>query len=98
MKPGNKGEFYLLYFPYPRDKDFKSEEVKKDLEFLAEALKLMFYTYGFSAKKTSGFGIIEPLQQDNVEVTTNSKNKKEIEDIFSVLYTKVDKNGDYGGS
>ncbi|WP_026485655.1 hypothetical protein [Caldanaerobius polysaccharolyticus] len=35
------------------------KEVKKDLTFLGEALKLMFYTYGFSAKKTSGFGVIE---------------------------------------
>jgi CRISPR-associated protein Cmr2 len=27
--------------------------------FLTEALELMFFTYGFSAKKTSGFGVIK---------------------------------------
>lgn len=58
IKPGAKAEFHLLYLPYPKGEGFK-EEVKKDLEFLAESLKLMFYTYGFSAKKTSGFGVIE---------------------------------------
>ncbi|HHW20514.1 MAG TPA: hypothetical protein GXX27_05205 [Thermodesulfovibrio thiophilus] len=58
MKPGKKGDFHLLYFPYPRGDEFKEEEIKKDLTFLAKALKLMFYTYGFSAKKTSGFGVI----------------------------------------
>ena len=59
MKPNKKGEFYLLYVPYPKGKDFKEEEIEEDSKFLAEALKLMFYTYGFSAKKTSGFGVIE---------------------------------------
>jgi len=59
MKPGTPGEFYLLYVPYPKGKEFKKEEIEKDLKFLAESLRLMFYTYGFSAKKTSGFGVIE---------------------------------------
>lgn len=60
MKPEKDGYFYLLYFPYPKKgKSEIREEVKKDLTFLGEALKLMFYTYGFSAKKTSGFGVIE---------------------------------------
>lgn len=58
MKPDKKGDFYLFYIPYPRNKGFK-DEIKEDLKFVAEALKLMFYTYGFSAKKTSGFGVIK---------------------------------------
>jgi len=86
MKRGAKGEFYLLYVPYPGGKDFK-EEVEEDLRFLAEALKLMFYTYGFSAKKTSGFGVIEKLKEDNVVVRPEDK-----KDIFSILYTKVNNN------
>lgn len=58
VKPGKEGEFYLLYVPYPKGDDFKNEQIGEDLRFLAEALKLMFYIYGFSAKKTSGFGVI----------------------------------------
>ena len=60
MDRGAIGEFYLLYVPYPVGKDFKQNEIKKDLEFLVKVLELMFLTYGFSAKKTSGFGVIEP--------------------------------------
>ena len=55
---GETGDFYLLYFPYPMDKDWKPEEVQEDLKFTAEALEKMFLEYGFSAKKTSGFGVI----------------------------------------
>lgn len=87
MKPNSKGEFYLLYVPYPKGKDFKKEHIKEDLKFLAEALKLMFYTYGFSAKKTSGFGVIKKLKESEIEVYP--KNKKE---IFSLLCTKHGKN------
>ncbi len=58
IKEGAEGKFYLLYFSYPRGKMFSKEQVKTDLKFLTEALELMFFTYGFSAKKTSGFGVI----------------------------------------
>lgn len=87
MKPGKKGEFYLLYVPYPKGKDFKGEQIKEDLEFLAKALNLMFYTYGFSAKKTSGFGVIKKLEEDKVNIYP--KDKKE---IFSMLYTEYNEN------
>ncbi len=77
IKPGQKGEFYLLYIPYPKGDDFKEEEVKEDLKFLAEALKLMFYVYGFSAKKTSGFGVIqENLKEGKIWI----KSTKEIQE------------------
>ena len=80
MKPGKNGEFYLLYIPYPKGEDFREEDAEEDLKFLAEALKLMFYVYGFSAKKTSGFGVIEKLQEGNIEI--HPEDKKE---IFSTL-------------
>jgi CRISPR-associated protein Cmr2 len=83
MKPGKDGEFYLLYVPYPKGKDFKEEHVKEDLKFLAEALNLMFYTYGFSAKKTSGFGVIERLKGKEIEVYPEKR-----KETFSILYTK----------
>ncbi len=31
MKPGSKGEFYPLYAPYPKGKDFKEEQVEEDV-------------------------------------------------------------------
>lgn len=71
MKPGRKGDFYLLYVPYPRSENFK-DEIKEDLKFIAEALKLMFYTYGFSAKKTSGFGVVKKqLNEGKIWTRTN---------------------------
>lgn len=91
MKSKAKGEFHLLYIPYPKGKEFKEGEIKEDLKFLAEALKLMFYTYGFSAKKTSGFGVIESLKEDDVDVHPEDK-----KDILSILYTKVNNNVNYG--
>ncbi|PMP82831.1 MAG: hypothetical protein C0175_02935 [Caldisericum exile] len=86
MKPAKKGEFYLLYIPYPKGDDFKEENVKEDLEFLAKALKLMFYTYGFSAKKTSGFGVVKDLKEKDIEVEPEDKRN-----FFSILYTKENK-------
>jgi CRISPR-associated protein Cmr2 len=63
------GDFHLLYFPYPKGEDYDDKQVDEDLKFLAESLKNMFYTYGFSAKKTSGFGVIKKLKENNVEIT-----------------------------
>ena len=87
MKAGSKGDFYLLYIPYPKGKNFQEEQIEEDLRFVAEALKRMFYIYGFSAKKTSGFGVIEKLKEDNVVIRPEDKG-----DIFSILYTKVNNN------
>lgn len=55
---GETGDFYLLYFPYPKGKDWSQKEILEDLKFTIEALEKMFLQYGFSAKKTSGFGVI----------------------------------------
>ena len=93
MKPGREGEFYLLYASYPRDEDFKHEELEEDLRFLAEALSLMLYTYGFSAKKTSGFGVIANLKEDEVEI--HPEDKKEIFSILCTKHTKKSEDGVY---
>ncbi len=78
MKPNSKGDFYLLYIPYPKGKDFKEGQIEEDLRFLAEALKLMFYTYGFSAKKTSGFGVIEyELDEGKIWIRSGMEIKEE---------------------
>jgi CRISPR-associated protein Cmr2 len=83
MKPDKKGDFYLLYVPYPKEKDFKEEDIDEDLKFLTEALKLMFYTYGFSAKKTSGFGVIEEKLSKGEALIKSSEDRQKI--IFSTL-------------
>jgi len=44
------------------------------LTFLVKALELMFYTYGFSAKKTSGFGVIEEsLEKGEILIKMNDE-------------------------
>ncbi len=80
MKSGKKGEFYLLYVPCPRGEDFNEKEVYEDLKFTAEALRLMFYTYGFSAKKTSGFGVIRE-KLDKGEILLNVGKRKCFENL-----------------
>ncbi|HAW49439.1 TPA: hypothetical protein DCX16_00580 [bacterium] len=74
MKPEQKGDFYLLYFPYPKGEE---SEIKEDLRFLFKALGLMFYTYGFSAKKTSNFGVIkESLDEGKLWTKSNGEIKE----------------------
>jgi len=85
MKKGKKGTFHILYLAYQDSKDSK-EETKKELLFLVEALKLMFYTYGFSAKKSSGFGVIEK-QIDEGKLWINAVSdikEKEFSNIFEL--------------
>ena len=84
VKEGTNGEFYLLYFPYPKGDNYQESQVDEDLEFLSKSLELMFYSYGFSAKKTSGFGVIEHLKDNNVDVFPSFQKEK-----FSNLYKNL---------
>ena len=55
------GTFSLLYVPFDllgKHKYDVKEEVIKDLETVFHAIKKMMLMYGFSAKKSSGFGIV----------------------------------------
>lgn len=67
-----KGIFRLFYYPFDLvakgEFDKIKNEVKEDLEFLAKALKKMFYETGFSAKKTSGFGVIHKINDSDIRV------------------------------
>jgi len=64
-KEPTKGVFKLLYYSFDlvAKGEFNKikEEMMVDLEFLSEAIYKMFYEIGFSAKKTSGFGIAEAI-------------------------------------
>ncbi|MCX8151349.1 MAG: RAMP superfamily CRISPR-associated protein [Candidatus Bathyarchaeota archaeon] len=79
---GAQGTFSLLYFPFDllpalrsTDSSVKAkaiEEMKEDLEVLKEAIPAMLLTYGFAAKKTSGYSVVE----DKIEFSIDSDEKK----------------------
>lgn len=58
---GAKGCFSLLYVPYDLigDKDARCAASHTDLEIVVIALEAMLCDYGFSAKKSSGFGVAD---------------------------------------
>lgn len=74
---GESGTFTLLYVPYNLFLAFNENNFKKqileDLLLLSEGLKSMFLTYGFGAKTSSGFGIVED-KLENGKITLKSKN------------------------
>ncbi len=56
------GAFSLLYVPFDligKDEDTIRRQAAEDLRVVAEGLQALFLTYGFSAKRTSGFGVAE---------------------------------------
>ena len=75
---GTVGKFKLLYYPFDLiskgEFDKIEKESKEDLEFLTKALNKMFFEIGFSAKKSSGFGVIEPLTTKDIEIKHNNLN------------------------
>ncbi len=57
---GAQGTFTLLYIPFDLIGEDESEIRKQalaDLQRVAEGLQAMLLTYGFSAKRTSGYGV-----------------------------------------
>lgn len=58
LAPGCGGRFSLLYVPRPRGRSWNSQQIPDDLEVAARAVKAMLLEYGFSAKKTSGWGVV----------------------------------------
>lgn len=55
------GIFSLLWFPFDlvENSTARKQALKQDWQVIKKALKNMFFIYGFSAKKTSGFGFVE---------------------------------------
>jgi len=56
---GAKGTFSLLYIPFDligQSQETMADEAGKHLRYLAPIIKNLFLTYGFSAKRTSGYG------------------------------------------
>jgi len=71
---GAKGVFRLVYVPFHWIELKDDELIKKvveDLDYVVRGLKEMMLTYGFSAKKSSGFGVIESewdRKQSRIEI------------------------------
>jgi CRISPR-associated protein Cmr2 len=63
---GTSGMFTLLYVPFDLVGKVESatREVAQDLRLLADGLQAMFRVYGFSAKRTSGFGVAQEMVAD----------------------------------
>lgn len=62
-----KGIFSFLYIPFDRigqDEQETRRQLVEDLRVLAEGLRAMFLTYGFSAKRSNGYGLANPQVQD----------------------------------
>ena len=74
-----EGTFSLLYVPVDligrKSEDETRSEAKEDLTLVAEAISAMLLTYGFSAKRTSGYGTAQNKIIDGF-VRTRSGEKK----------------------
>ena len=101
---GAKGKFLLLYLPFDlmeklssekeEDKQEPFEEIKEDLKLLKETIPKMLLEYGFSAKKTSGYGVVE----DEIEFWINSRHNKGSFDEFKKEMDEITRSlGDNNG-
>jgi len=75
---GAEGTFCLLYVPFDligEDEDEKEirQQALADLQLVAEGLQALFLTCGFSAKRTSGFGVAEDGIQGKVKTRASEK-------------------------
>ncbi|MFN3742675.1 MAG: RAMP superfamily CRISPR-associated protein [Anaerolineales bacterium] len=62
-----KGTFSLLYVPFDligQDEEIICKQALEDLQRVAEGIKEMMRTYGFSAKRTSGYGVAQEHVSD----------------------------------
>jgi len=76
---GGKGVFSLLYLPFDLigRQDWDEAKIKEqsrcDLRLIIESIKDMMLTYGFSAKRTSGYGTAEDAIIGIVKTGENEK-------------------------
>ncbi|HPO88259.1 MAG TPA: hypothetical protein PLW12_03055, partial [Methanothrix sp.] len=64
---GAQGTFSLLYVPFDligKPEDEIKRQALADLQLVAEGLQDLFRTYGFSAKRTSGYGTAKETVKD----------------------------------
>lgn len=59
VQPGREGELILLYVPRPRGPGWHPRQIGEDLVATFSAVVAMLRDYGFSAKKTASWGVVE---------------------------------------
>ncbi len=73
---GAQGTFSLLYVPFDligQDEAEIRRQAAEDLQRVAEGIRAMMLTYGFSAKRTSGYGVAEDGIEGRVQTRTGMK-------------------------
>lgn len=82
---GSIGTFSLLYVPIYFEDDEKpnaNEKVVQDIDLISRGLKDMFLVYGFGAKTSSGFGIVEDnLPEGKITLKTKIINASTINKV-----------------
>lgn len=81
---GARGTFSLLYVPF--DLIGKPEgEIRKqaaeDLELVAEGISALMLTYGFSAKRTSGYGTAKDEIEGKLQTRAGEKSLKSLKNL-----------------
>jgi CRISPR-associated protein Cmr2 len=66
---GSKGVFSLLYMPFDligKDDATKRNDIIADYREISRAIKEMMTTYGFGAKTSSGYGVVEDKIENSI--------------------------------
>jgi len=77
---GAEATFTLLYVPYDlmgRQETEIRAHAANDLRMVAQGLNDMFTLYGFGAKTSSGYGVVEETLRDNGRLSVNAKDPAE---------------------
>lgn len=88
---GASGTFTLIYIPFDlfgKDKAAAREQALADLQLVAKGLQAMFLTYGFSAKRTSGYGVAKD-EIENLTIATRYQPYQEEKTTLSQLTQEV---------
>ncbi len=98
---GATGVLSLLYVPFDLmgnpDAEKVRGEVAKDLRLICKAIRNMMLTYGFSAKKSSGFGIVKNhisiiyKEMNGVEIKVDKKTTKKKEELEQETFDELKK-------
>ncbi|HDN73446.1 MAG TPA: hypothetical protein ENG16_00295 [Archaeoglobus sp.] len=98
---GTEGVFKLIYMPFDLHEKLFSEremdklealrEIREDLEVLKEAIPKMMLEHGFSAKRSSGYGVVE----NRIEFWINGEHfKGTFDDFKKEVQRKINEMGD----
>jgi CRISPR-associated protein Cmr2 len=83
VPPGRKATLHLLYAPAPGRAEAQQVDSADALGRLLEATRRLLTVYGFSAKRTAGWGIAE-IQSGEIRSQTKSK-KGTVDDLKAAL-------------